>query len=79
MTTIAITMGPLLLFSLGNLTAWRNIALYCSIVQIITAIALCFVSLLKWLCLNSLYLHFQVDCLFVIDSRVTNVVVVKTS
>lgn len=44
MTTTAITVGPLIIFSIGNLTRWRNIALYCCIVQIITTVALFFVS-----------------------------------
>ncbi|XP_055309425.1 facilitated trehalose transporter Tret1-like [Sitodiplosis mosellana] len=43
MTTMAITVGPLIIFSVGNLTPWRNIALYCCAVQIFTTIVLWFI------------------------------------
>lgn len=43
MSTIALTVGPLIIFSLGALTAWRNIALYCGVIQILTTILLCFI------------------------------------
>ncbi|XP_031621657.1 facilitated trehalose transporter Tret1-like [Contarinia nasturtii] len=42
MTSISLTVAPLIIFSLGNLTQWRNIALYCSILQIVTTILLLF-------------------------------------
>lgn len=44
MTTIALTIGPLIVFSLGTILEWRNIALYCCVTQICTTIALSFVS-----------------------------------
>lgn len=47
MTTIGLTVGPLVIFSLGALTAWREIALYCCIIQIFTTILLAFVSIKK--------------------------------
>lgn len=42
--TMALTVGPVLVFSLSNLTEWRNIALYSCIVQIIVTITLLCVS-----------------------------------
>lgn len=48
-TSIAVTFGPVLVFSLSNLTEWRNIALYCCIVQIIVTITL--------LCVSEIFYH----------------------
>lgn len=42
---IAATLGLFIVFLLGSLIEWRNVALYCLNVPIITMIAVCFVSL----------------------------------
>lgn len=43
-TTFTMTGGSLIVFILGNLTQWRNIALYCFVLQVAITIALYFVS-----------------------------------
>lgn len=43
MAGIAATLGLFLVFLLGSLTAWRNVALICFIVPVATLVAICFV------------------------------------
>lgn len=43
-TTAAITIGPVIVLSLGAITEWRNISLYYCGIQLATTIALFFVS-----------------------------------
>lgn len=43
-TTAAITIGPVIVLSLGAITEWRNISLYYCAIQLATTIALFFVS-----------------------------------
>lgn len=40
---IAATLGLFIVFLLGSLTEWRNVALYCLSVPIITMVAVCFI------------------------------------
>lgn len=42
---IAATLGLFIVFLLGSLTAWRNVALFCFTIPVATMIAICFVSL----------------------------------
>lgn len=44
MAGIAATLGLFLVFLLGSLTAWRNVALVCFVVPVATLVAICFVS-----------------------------------
>lgn len=43
---IAATLGLFIVFLLGSLTEWRNVALYCINIPILTMVAVCFVSVL---------------------------------
>lgn len=44
---IAATLGFFIVFLLGSITAWRNAAIYCLIVPIVTMVAVCFVSAIR--------------------------------
>lgn len=41
---IAATLGLFIVFLLGSLTEWRNVAFYCINIPILTMFAVCFVS-----------------------------------
>lgn len=42
---IASTLGMFVVYVLGSVTEWRNVAFYCFFVPVITMIAVCFVSI----------------------------------
>lgn len=44
---IAATLGLFIVFLLGSITAWRDAAIYCLVVPIITMVAVCFVSVAR--------------------------------
>lgn len=53
MAGIAATLGLFLVFLLGSLTAWRNVALICFTVPVATLVAICLVRTL----INYMYEH----------------------
>lgn len=70
-STLSTTIAPLLIFLLGTMTTWRNVAMFACVVQLFTLVALFFVSeLLNYLLL---LLEFNgITVVFYIDFRSQN-------
>lgn len=73
---IAATLGLFIVYLLGSFMEWRNVALICLIVPIVTMIAVCFVSKYSFA-----YEFERIECMFhcYTDTRNTIVATVEKS